>query len=71
MKITGNLCYDGVMNQHEHLFQIEGNTWACFGHADACGLRAPACFTPVESAVTSKGMIDLILNDLDTNPWNV
>ena len=42
---------------------MEGPTWACFGHDDACGLRAPACFTPVESAVTKKGLIDLVLND--------
>lgn len=49
--------------EHQHLFQMEGNTWACFGHADACGLRAPACFTPVETAVTPKGLIDLMLLD--------
>ena len=60
------------MNEdHTHLFQIEGNTWACWGWTGACGLRAPACFTPVETAVTEKGMIDLILKDLDPDPWKV
>lgn len=51
------------MNTHKHLFQMEGTTWACWGHDDACGLRAPACFTPVESAVTRKGLIDLAIAD--------
>ena len=63
LDFTGNLCYDGFMNQHKHLFQIEGTTWACWGHDDACGLRAPACFTPVEDAVTKKGLIDLAILD--------
>lgn len=48
---------------HKHLFQMEGDTWTCWGHDDACGLRAPACFTPVESAVTRKGLLDLVLGD--------
>lgn len=47
--------------EHTHLFEVVGNTWACWGHHDACGLRAPACFTPVESATTRKGLIDLVL----------
>jgi hypothetical protein len=51
------------MSTHKHLFQKEGSTWACFGHDDACGLRAPACFTPLDNAVTRKGLIDLILAD--------
>ena len=48
---------------HRHLFQMEGSTRACFGHDDACGLRAPACFTPVWEATTKRGKIDLVLND--------
>lgn len=63
MKITGLLYYDRAMKSHKHLFQMEGPTWACFGHDDACGLRAPACFTPSPEFVTNKGMIDLVLND--------
>lgn len=51
------------MDEHQHKFQFEGNTWACFGHPDACGLRAPACFTPKESACTEKGLIDRFLNE--------
>lgn len=49
------------MNEHKHIFQMEGPTWACFGHDDACGLRAPACFTPTWEATTKKGQIDLVL----------
>lgn len=48
---------------HKHVFQIEGNTWACWGHDDACGLRAPACFVPKVEAVTPKGLIDLAILD--------
>lgn len=51
------------MNEHKHLFQMEGNTWACWGHDDQCGLRAPACFTPVWDATTAKGKIDLVLDN--------
>lgn len=51
------------MNSHKHLFQMEGPTWACWGHDDACGLRAPACFTPKGDAVTRKGLIDLAISD--------
>lgn len=68
------VCYDYDMNPetHTHLFQMEGTTWTCFGHADACGLRAPACFTPVESAVTRKGLIDLAIRDMvGTSPFAV
>jgi hypothetical protein len=50
-----------LMNEHEHKFQVEGDTWACFGWPGACGLRAPACFTPKEQYVTHKGLIDLAL----------
>jgi hypothetical protein len=56
----GVLYYDERM--HSHKFQMEGSTWACWGHDDACGLRAPACFTPKEDAVTRKGLIDLVLS---------
>ncbi len=52
------------MNEHKHKFQIEGTTWACFGWTDACGLRAPACFTPVPEATTRKGLIDLVIGDM-------
>ena len=51
------------MSIHKHLFQMEGPTWACWGHDDACGLRAPACFTPKEDSVTGKGLIDLVISD--------
>lgn len=51
------------MNTHRHVFQIEGSTWACWGHDDACGLRAPACFVPKVEAVTPKGLIDLAILD--------
>ena len=57
------------MNEHKHLFQVEGTTWACFGHDDACGLRAPACFTPKDDAVTKKGLIDLVLGGPDRSPF--
>lgn len=55
--------YDYVMSTHKHKFQIEGNTWACFGHDDACGLRAPACFIPdpEKNCMTTKGLIDYII----------
>lgn len=54
-----------------HKFQIEGDTWTCWGWEGACGLRAPACLgAPPEDAVTTKGMIDLILLALNTNPWD-
>lgn len=43
---------------------MEGSTWACFGHDDACGLRAPACFTPIPEACTRKGLIDLAIHDM-------
>lgn len=46
--------------QHAHLFQVEGTVWTCWGWDGACGLRAPACFTPMDSAVTRKGLIDLM-----------
>ncbi len=46
---------------HKHLFQREGTTWACWGWDGACGLRAPACFTPISTAVTNKGLIDLVI----------
>jgi hypothetical protein len=36
-----------LMNEHEHKFQVEGDTWACF--------------TPKEQYVTHKGLIDLAL----------
>jgi hypothetical protein len=49
------------MREHQHKFQMEGNTWACFGHPDACGLRAPVCFTPKAEHVTDAGMLDLVL----------
>lgn len=49
--------------KHKHLFQMEGSTWTCLGHDDACGLRAPACFTPKPEACTPKGLIDLVLGD--------
>jgi hypothetical protein len=54
------------MNEHKHKFQIEGTTWACWGHDDACGLRAPACFIPDpdKNCLTRKGLIDLILMGL-------
>lgn len=55
------VCFNGLMNEHKHLFQVEGDTWACWGHSDQCGLRAPACFVPKDEAVTSKGRIDLLL----------
>lgn len=42
----------------EHKFQREGGTWACFGWDGACGLRAPACFTPREAALTEQGRKD-------------
>ena len=61
--------YSVPMREHKHLFQMEGSTWACFGHDDACGLRAPACFVPKDSSLTRKGMIDSIIMDLHTNPW--
>lgn len=61
LDFTGNLCYDESMNQHKHLFQMEGPTWACFGHDDACGLRAPSCFVPVWDSLTKKGQIDYIM----------
>ena len=48
---------------HEHKFQIEGGTWACWGEEDSCGLRAPACFTPIPEACTRKGLIDLTILD--------
>lgn len=49
--------------KHIHVFQFEGTTWACWGHPDACGIRAPECFVPKVSAVTPKGLIDLVLNE--------
>lgn len=60
---TTQVHYDEAMNTHKHKFQMEGPTWACFGHDDACGLRAPACFTPREEACTRKGLIDLAILD--------
>lgn len=51
------------------MFQMEGNTWACWGHDDACGLRAPACFSPKWESLTSKGKIDSIIEELTGNPW--
>lgn len=52
------------MREHTHRWQYEGGTWACFGHNHACGLRAPACFTPNPDVAlfTTKGLIDLIIN---------
>lgn len=60
-----DLCYDEVMNGHQHKFQIEGDTWTCFGWDGACGLRAPACFVPDpdKNCLTNKGLIDLIIGD--------
>lgn len=52
------------MRNHKHLFQMEGDTWTCWGHADACGLRAPACFVPDTQYVTRKGLIDLAIRDM-------
>lgn len=54
------------MSEHKHRWQMEGPTWACFGHDDACGLRAPACFTPDpdKALLTYKGMIDLVIGGI-------
>jgi len=46
------------MPEHEHKFQREGGTWTCWGWDGACGLRAPACFTPREAALTEAGKSD-------------
>lgn len=53
------------MTDHEHKFQFEGSTWACFGWEGACGLRAPACFTPREAALTERGKLDYALMEDD------
>jgi len=57
--------------KHEHKFQREGTTWACWGHDDQCGYRAPACFSPVWEALTRKGQIDSILEETAGDPWRL
>lgn len=52
------------MPDHDHKFEMVGNTWACWGHDDQCGMRAPACFTPIPEACTTKGLIDLAIFDM-------
>lgn len=52
------------MDEHNHKFQKEGTTWACFGWPGACGLRAPACFTPKDEALTPRALRDRYIDDM-------
>jgi hypothetical protein len=58
------------MSEHKHKVEMVGHTWTCWGHADKCGMRMPACFKPVPEACTTKGLIDLAMFDMvGANPF--
>jgi hypothetical protein len=48
--------------EHNHLFELSEESLFTLWFCPECGKVAPGCFVPVESAVTSKGLIDLYLN---------